>query len=254
VRSIVLSQAYRQSSAAPPERFLDDPDNRLLARGSRFRLDAEVIRDQVLAVTGLLNKKRFGESVKPPQPPGLWKIVAMPTSYPNSYQVGRGNDIFRRSVYTFWKRGLPPPQMTILDAPTRESCIARRERTNTPLQALLLMNEQQYFRAAMHFAHLLLQAAPNNENSVTDAQLLRQAYERVTAHLPSEAVMSQLQDTLEQFRAIYRDDTAEAAAMLAESDDKLVHAIVEKPRQVELAAWTMLVHSLLNLDVTKTHE
>lgn len=246
VRSIVLSQAYRQTSFASRELFTDDPDNRLLARGSRFRLDAEVIRDQLLAVTGLLNQEQYGKSVKPPQPPGLWEIVVMPGSYPRKYQPDAGQDIFRRSVYTFWRRSLPPPQMTILDAPTRESCIARRERTNTPLQALLLMNEQQYFEAAMHYAQVLLEST-----DLTDEQRLRQAYERVTAQTPDEPTLSMLTSALNRFRELYQNDVESAAKMIASAGGPPTDSTEQ---QVELASWTMVINSLLNLDITKTHE
>ena len=156
VKRIVMTQTYRQSSRASESDYLQDPENRRLARGSRFRLDAEMIRDQLLAVSGQLNRDLYGKSVKPPQPAGIWEIVAMPSSYPRVYQADTGDKIYRRSLYTFWKRAIPPPQMTIFDAPTRESCIARRERTNTPLQALVLMNEEQYFSAAMRLASTLL--------------------------------------------------------------------------------------------------
>ncbi|HRX82872.1 MAG TPA: DUF1553 domain-containing protein, partial [Pirellulaceae bacterium] len=152
IKQIVMSETYRQSSDATPDEFKNDPDNRLLSRGARFRLDSEVIRDQVLATSGLLNYELFGMSVKPPQPEGLWETVSMPSSYPRSYETDTGSKIYRRSVYTFWKRGMPPPQMTILNAPTREACIARRERTNTPLQALLLLNEPEYVKSSRHLA------------------------------------------------------------------------------------------------------
>lgn len=246
VRSIVLSQAYQQTSVASRELFTDDPDNRLLARGSRFRLDAEVIRDQLLAVTGLLNQEQYGKSVKPPQPPGLWEIVVMPGSYPRKYQPDTGEDIYRRSVYTFWRRSLPPPQMTILDAPTRESCIARRERTNTPLQALLLMNEQQYFEAAMHYAQVLLEST-----ELTDEQRLRQAYERVTVQIPDQPTLSMLTSALNRFRELYQNDVESAAKMIASAGHQQTGST---DQQVELASWTMVINSLLNLDITKTHE
>ncbi|MFV1981077.1 MAG: PSD1 and planctomycete cytochrome C domain-containing protein, partial [Rhodothermia bacterium] len=152
MKQIVISETYQQASEAKPERFEDDPENRLLSRGSRFRMDSEMIRDQVLATSGLLNDELYGKSVKPPQPAGLWETVSMPSSYPRIYEPDTGDKIYRRSVYTFWKRGMPPPQMTILNAPSREACIARRERTNTPLQALLLMNEPEYLKAARHLA------------------------------------------------------------------------------------------------------
>ena len=191
VRSIVLSETYQQSSKAPREQFINDPRNRLLARGSRFRLDSEMIRDQVLATTGLLNPEMYGKSVKPPQPEGLWKIVAMPSSYPREYKPDTGDQIYRRSIYTFWKRGLPPPQMTIFDAPNRDACIARRERTNTPLQALLLMNEEQYFAAARHFASQLIASKEHGDTS----SRLTHAYETITSRQLDE-------DTRDVWRAV----------------------------------------------------
>ena len=237
MRSIVLSQTYQQTSQAPKEQYVDDPDNRLLARGSRFRLDSEMIRDQVLSVSNLLNPTMLGRSVKTPQPAGLWKIVAMPNSYPRVFKADTGDQIYRRSVYTFWKRGLPPPQMTIFDAPSRESCIARRERTNTPLQALLLMNEEQYFAAAKHFAQTLLKLT-----DLTDEEKIRRAYETITSQMPSDAAQSRLANALQDFQQLYTDDPALAKAMFAGSED------------AKQAAWTMLVHTLLNLDATKTRE
>ena len=237
MRSVVLSQTYRQSSQASRDQYVSDPDNRLLARGSRFRLDAEMIRDQALAVSGLLNSTMYGKSVKPPQPAGLWENVAMPYSYPRVFQSATGDQVYRRSVYTFWKRGLPPPQMTIFDAPSRENCVARRERTNTPLQALLLMNEEQYFAAAKHYSKALLQ-----QSDLTSEDKIRRAYEAVTSQVPSDAILGQLQNAWQELRQIYSNDPDSAKAMLVGSED------------AELAAWTMLVHSLLNLDTTKTRE
>ncbi len=249
VRSIVLSQTYQQSSKATPDQYRADPGNRLLARGSRFRLDAEVIRDQVLAVSGLLNSALYGKSVKPPQPAGLWKIVAMPSSYPNVFEPDTGEKIYRRSVYTFWKRGLPPPQMTIFDAPTRESCIARRERTNTPLQALLLMNEQQHFDAAVHYARSLL-----DQSELTDSDRIVIAYESITSQLPDQQTIDELQTAWQEFLDLYTSDPAAAGAMIGSSPDPEIAAVSDPEQQVQLASWTMLVHSLLNLDATKTRE
>ena len=253
VRAIVLSETYQQTSRATRERFISDPANRMLARGSRFRLDAEVIRDQILSVTGLLNEEMQGKSVKPPQPPGLWKLVAMPSSFPNVYRPDKGEKIYRRSVYTFWKRGLPPPQMTIFDAPSRESCIARRERTNTPLQALLLMNEEQYFQAAMYYAKTRI------DDGLDDGQRIRFIYQLVTSTSPAEKVTGQLLEALSGFRKIYENEPELAKAMLAKAmpekdSGKAVKTIDDPKEQVELAAWTMIVHSLLNLDTTKTRE
>ena len=140
VKLIVTSRAYRQSSKASTEEFIQDPENRKISRGPRFRLDAEMLRDQSLQISGLLNRSMYGKSVKPPQPAGLWQSVALRGSNTKAFTPDTGQDIYRRSIYTFWKRALPPPAMTTFNAPTRENCTVRRERTNTPLQALVLMN------------------------------------------------------------------------------------------------------------------
>ena len=249
LREIVLSKTYRQSSVTSREAYLTDPENRLLARGSRYRLDAEVIRDQVLACSGLLNPTLYGKSVKPPQPDGLWEIVAMPFSYPRVFKADAGDAIYRRSVYSFWKRALPPPQMTIFDAPTRESCIARRERTNTPLQALVLMNEQQYFVAAMKLAEGLL-----DHQELDDQQRIELAYETITSRRPDGGTVGRLNKALSQFRELYQDDV-EARQKMMSIDAPAADLVQPTPQQqTELAAMTMLVHSLLNLDVTKTRE
>ncbi len=136
----------------------------------------------------------------------------MPYSYPRVFQPDTGDQIYRRSVYSFWKRALPPPQMTIFDAPTRESCIARRERTNTPLQALVLMNEQQYFFAAMNLARSLLE-----QSELSDAQRIRQAYETITSQVPSEATLTTLSEAWQEFRMVYAGDRESVEKMIASS-------------------------------------
>ncbi|MEZ6137396.1 MAG: DUF1553 domain-containing protein [Pirellulaceae bacterium] len=249
MRSIVLSEAYCQSSMADPESFKLDPNNRRLARGSRFRLDAEVIRDQLLSTCGLLNRKLYGTSVKPPQPAGLWETVVMPSSYPNKYEPDTGSEIYRRSVYTFWKRAIPPPQMTIFDAPTRESCIARRERTNTPLQALLLMNESQHFAAAMHFAGSLLA-----KHDLPDARRLELAFETITSRELSPSLRDQFTEALSDFSKLYTEDAAALDSMLQATQSAEQPAEQDDVDRVRLAAWTMVVHAMLNLDQTKTRE
>ena len=249
VRSIVLSQTYRQSSAALPSECAADPENRLLARGSRFRLDAEVIRDQLLACTGRLKLTMFGRSVKPPQPDGLWEIVAMPSSYPNKYEPDTGEQTRRRSVYTFWKRSLPPPQMTIFDAPTRESCIARRERTNTPLQALLLMNEPEFFAAARHMAQ---EVAANDADS--DTQKLHALYETITCYEPTDRDLERLKVALNHFRSSYHSNVQAAVALTDGVVPSAQASQLGDQHDVEIAAWTMIVHSLLNLDAVKNRE
>ena len=243
IRSIVLSATYQQSSSASVEAYQADRENRLLARGSRFRLDSEMIRDQILAVSGLLNETMYGRSVKPPQPPDLWKNVSMKSSSTYSFEADTGDKIYRRSIYSFWKRAMPPPQMTIFDAPTRESCIARRERTNTPLQALVLMNERQYFQAAGTAARKLV---ANKELSLP-ARLIF-SYESVTSHLPDTADLTSLQNGLNGLRATYQQDVESAKAMTSDIKD------ATDQERIEIAAWTMLINSLFNLDATKTRE
>lgn len=249
MRFLVLSQTYQQASRAPRDAYLADPKNRLLARGSRFRLDAEVIRDSVLLTSGLLNRELYGKSVKPPQPAGLWEVVAMPNSYPRVYEADTGDQIYRRSLYSFWKRALPPPQMTIFDAPTRESCIARRERTNTPLQALVLMNEQQYFSAAVHLAVTLVE-----QSDLNDGERISRAVEMVTSQALDEATAQALHDALQDFRQLYRHDASAARELLTGSQLPPLGLPTQPEQQSELAAWSLLVHSLLNLDTVKTRE
>ncbi len=249
VRTIVLTEAYQQSSKAKPQQFRDDPDNRLLARGSRFRLDSEVVRDQILALSGNLNLELYGKSVKPPQPDGLWETVTMPHTFPRSYKTSSGDDIYRRSLYTFWKRSIPLPQMTIFDAPSREACIARRERTNTPLQALVLMNEEQYFDAATYFASDLLK-----QNDLPENKKIEHAYQKVTSQIPDADTTLQLLGGLDTFREFYSEEPKLAADMISKSSKQEVREIKEPGKQAEFAAWTMLAHSLLNLDTTKTRE
>ena len=239
-REIVLSRTYRQSSAASPERFKEDPENRVLARGSRYRMDAEMIRDQILATSGLLSTTMFGPSVKPPQPDGLWKAVTM---IGERFKPDTGEAIYRRSVYTYWKRAMPPPQMTILNAPIRDSCVARRERTNTPSQALLLLNESEYLKAARRLAEGVLA-----EKNLADESRVERAYESVTALLPDEQERAVLTALVEDLRKRYRAEP-ELAAKICEGV-----TLPNAEEQAELATWTVLVNTLYNLDITKTRQ
>ncbi len=238
VREIVLSRTYRQSSDATAGEFASDPENRQLARGSRYRMDAEMIRDQILFLSGNLNTQMYGTSVKPPQPPGLWKSVSM--AAPMTYVADKGEAIYRRSFYTFWRRGMPPPQMTIMNAPSREFCLARRERTNTPLQALLLMNELEYFKAAKSCATITRKEA--NGNVVKGLNLL---YEKITSHQLDAKRLQFMERTLAEFRELYNEDRALTESLTPELKD------ADFAERVELAAWTMMTHSLFNLELTK---
>ncbi len=240
MKQIVMSRTYRQSSAATPEQFKRDPANRMLARGSRFRLDAEVIRDQILATSGLLSTTMYGPSVKPPQPAGLWRAVTM---IGERFRADAGEAIYRRSVYTYWKRGMPPPQMTILNAPIRDACVARRERTNTPSQALLLLNESEYLKAARSLAQRVLE-----QKDLDAAGRLEMAFETVTAKLPDATERKILSRLIEDLERQYRERPELADAICSGCD---LDGAGEKAR---LAAWTVLVNTLYNLDVTKTRE
>ncbi len=240
MKHIVVSKTYRQTSVAAPQQFERDPENRLLSRGSRYRLDAEVIRDQILATSGLLSTKMFGPSVKPPQPDGLWRAVTM---IGERFQADSGEAIVRRSLYTYWKRGMPPPQMTILNAPIRDACVARRERTNTPSQALLLLNESQYMKAARHLAKQSL-----DQPKLTAAQRIDYAYEVVTCRLPDAGERRILNDLIGQLQTAYRANPNLAAALCEGID------LPSDDARAELAAWTVYVNLLYNLDITKTRD
>src|SRR5205823_4385956 len=148
--------AYRQSAASTPEKVEKDPQDRLLSRGPRFRMDAEMVRDYALAAGGLLASKIGGPSVKPYQPDGVWEAVAMPESNTRNYKRDSGESLYRRSMYTFWKRAAPPASMEIFNAPNRETCTVRRERTDTPLQALVTLNDIQFIEAARALAQMSL--------------------------------------------------------------------------------------------------
>jgi hypothetical protein len=239
MKQIVMSKTYRQSSISSPERFKADPANRLLARGSRFRMDAEMVRDQILATSGQLSDTMFGESVKPPQPDGLWASVTMTGE---TFKPDTGDDIFRRSVYTFWKRAMPPPQMTILNAPIRDACISRRERTNTPAQALLLLNEGEYFKAARTLAQKVI------GQKTTETERLTLAYETVTSKLPDATEQKAFATLLGDLLASYKNDPALANELCAGLELK------DNEAKAQLAAWTIVINTIYNLDITKTRE
>ena len=158
-RLIVTSATYRQSARTTPLLLERDPKNRLLARSPRFRLPAETVRDNALAISGLLIERLGGPSVKPYQPAGLWEDVSVQRRY--KYVADKGEGLYRRSMYTFWRRTIPPPAMLTFDAPDRETCVIRRARTNTPLQALILLNDPTYVEAARKLAEMMMKTAAN---------------------------------------------------------------------------------------------
>ena len=244
VRLLVTSHTYRQSSRFTPEGLARDPQNRLLARGPRFRADAEVIRDSVLFISGLLSPKIGGKGVKPYQPENIWEPVAFGGSNTRFYVQDQGESLYRRSLYTFWKRTAPPPAMTSFDAPNRESACLVRERSNTPLQALNLMNDVQYVEAARHFAERLLKRPGSS-----DDQRLTEAFRAATSRHPTAEEAELLCRTLEQHRAAYRTRPDDAKQLITQGASQADPAL----DPVELAAWTLIANLVLNLDelVTK---
>lgn len=239
-RLILTSATYRQDSAATPEKLLKDPANRLLSRGPRFRMDAEMIRDAALAAAGLLSSKIGGPSVKPYQPDGVWEAVAMPESNTRFYRRDTGEALYRRSLYTFWKRHAPPASMEILNAPSRETSCLRRERTNTPLHALVTLNDPQFVEAARVLAERALREA----RGAGEAEVLGILARRALSRPLSEREAAVVRGTLERLRAHYRAHPDQARALLS---------VGERPADSSLepgeaAAWTLVANQLLNLD------
>ena len=236
-RQLVTSATYRQAAVTTPEKVAADRDNRLLSRGPRFRMDAEMIRDQALAASGLLVRKIGGPSVKPYQPDGVWSAVAMPESNTKKYVPGSGDDLYRRSLYWFWKRSAPPASLDIFNAPSREICVVRRDRTNTPLQALVSLNDPQFVEAARVLADTAVAHSGN------DGVRLDFVSRRLLAR-PLETDERELAlATLAELAGHYAAAPADAAQLVAVGESK--------PRSADvptLAAWTMLVNELMNLD------
>jgi hypothetical protein len=238
-RLMVLSATYRQSSAVTPEKLEKDADNKLLSRGPRFRLDAEMVRDYALAASGLLVAKIGGPSVRPYQPEGVWEAVAMIGSNTRDYKRDSGENLYRRSLYTFWKRAAPPASMEIFNAPNREICAARRERTNTPLQALVTLNDPQFVEAARRLAERALREGGESDAARVDF-IARWIVARSFNDEERSIVATSLAALLEHYRA-HPDDAKKLIVTGASKPD-------EKLDPVALAGWTMLANQLMNLD------
>jgi len=243
LRQMVTSSTYRQSSRARPEVVERDPDDRWLAWLPRKRLAAEAIRDQALYAAGLLVERAGGPSVKPYQPEGLWQEVAMPQSNTREYVRGMGDELWRRSLYTYWKRACPPPSLMTFDAPTREFCTIRRASTNTPLQALVLWNDEQFVEAARALAARVL-----GEGLAEDGARLARLFTRCAARAPDPDELAALAHTLAVFRARYAAAPDDARALI-EVGESMAPAELDP---VELAAWTMLANAVLSLDAVLT--
>ncbi|MGL4512445.1 MAG: DUF1553 domain-containing protein [Lacipirellulaceae bacterium] len=238
-RLVVTSETYRQSAAATAEKVGRDPENRLLSRGPRRRLDAEMVRDQALASSGLLVEKLGGPSVKPYQPEGIWEAVTMPGSDTYKYERDRGEALYRRSMYTFWKRSAPPAMLETFNAPSRESCVVQRERTNTPMQALVTLNDPQFVEAARVLAEKAIEGAGPDPG-----ERLEWISRRVLA------------------RPLLADESAPVLAMVTRltkhysehpDDAEKLAAVGEAPRAAgapagDVAAWTLAASTVMNLD------
>jgi len=237
-RLIFTSQAYRQSAAWTEEKAEADPENRLLARGPRLRLDAEVLRDMALSAAGLLIDRAGGPPVKPYQPEGVWEAVAMKESNTRFYKQDQGDALYRRSLYTLWKRTAPHPAMEIFNAPSREVFCTKRERTNTPLQALVLMNDPQFVEACRVLAESVLALHE------TDTARLQEIMMRLLARGPDKEETEILSRSLDDFLKVFRGDPESAKRLLG---------VGEAPRRENLdpavaAAWTLIASQILNTD------
>ncbi|HEY3914804.1 MAG TPA: DUF1553 domain-containing protein [Verrucomicrobiae bacterium] len=242
VKTIVMSATYQQSATISPEKLERDPQNKFLSRGPHIRLDAEEIRDQALEASGLLVQKVGGPPVKPYQPEGVWESVAMVQSDTRFYKQDTGPGLYRRSLYTYWKRTAPPASMEILNAPSRETFCTRRERTDTPLQALVTLNDTQFVEAARHIADRAIHSSTNFDScldNITEPLISRPMEPK------ERAVMLKME---EDFLTKYEKEPTNAAALIGVGESK-VDTTVEPAK---LAAWTLVASEVLNLDETLT--
>ena len=241
IKQIVTSATYRQSSRATPEHLANDPENRLWARAPRFRLQGELIRDTALALSGQLQSRIGGPSVKPYQPPGLWNEVSIDKNL--EFEQDHGENLYRRSLYTYWKRSAPPPSMTLFDAPTREKCVVQRARTNTPLQALVTLNDVQFVEASRHLAERILKEGGEDFDSRIDF-----AFRLCLARGPRKDEIDVCRELFTHQLASFQTDPGRAHEYLRvgesrrdESLDPILHAV-----------WTVLANTILNLDEVLT--
>src|SRR5436190_2080877 len=212
---LVTSNSYRQAAVVTPDKLAKDADNRLLSRGARFRMDAEMLRDYALAASGLLVPKLGGPSVRPYQPEGVWEAVAMIGSNTRDYKRDSGENLYRRSMYTFWKRAAPPASMDILNAPNRETSCVRRERTDTPLQALVTLNDVQFVEAARHLAERVLKSGGDSDETRLD-YLARRVLARPFREVELPVVKASLGDCLSH----YQSHAEDAKQLIATGESK----------------------------------
>jgi hypothetical protein len=241
---IVMSAAYRQSARTTPEVLAKDPENRLLARGPRFRLSAEIIRDQALAVAGLLRPQLGGPSVRPYMPEGVWDETSRYGDL-RGYKHEAGDGLFRRTLYTIWKRSAGPPSVALFDGPNRDVCTVKRGRTNTPTQALALLNEITFVEAARVFATRILQ-----EGGASPESRFTWAMQQSLARTPTATELNILVAGLARRQAEFDAAPDKATTLIAygETDAAATHS------PAELAAWTMMANVLMNMDEFVTRE
>jgi hypothetical protein len=241
MKKLVMTKAYRRSSRIESLHREKDAENKLLARAPRFRLQGEFIRDQALAVSGLLNREIGGPGVKPYQPANIWNEVSLNGGL--RYRQDSGDKLYRRSMYTYWKRSAPMPNMLIFDAPSREKCVIQRQRTNTPLQALVTLNDPQFLEAARALAQRLLKSDRSGSSNRVDL-----CYQFALSRPATEREREILTRLLEKNLAAFRENPEDAAKFLA---------VGESPRDetldpAEHAAWMVVAQTVLNLDESLT--
>ena len=243
-KTIVMSATYRQSARSTPALIERDPENRLLARGPRFRLTGEALRDQALAVSGLLVEKIGGPSVRPYMPPAVWDETSVYGDM-RGYKADAGEGLYRRTLYTIWKRTAAPPSMQIFDSPTREVCTVKRSRTNTPLQALSLLNEVTYVEAARRLAERML-----TEGGATPGERIAWGFRRATSRKPDAAELKILTNGVEQRLAQFRQNAGSVKQLISFGESKPPAAL----DPAELAAYSVAANVILNLDEVITRE
>jgi hypothetical protein len=241
IKLMVMSSTYRQASALTADKLATDPENRLLSRGARFRLQAEFVRDNALAASGLLVPKVGGPGVKPYQPAGLWNEVSLNGNL--RFVRDSGEKLYRRSMYTYWKRSAPAPSMTIFDAPTREKCSLKRSRTNTPLQALVTMNDPQFVEAA----RALAQAGLQDGGSSVEQQIVF-IFRRAAGVRPTTGVQAILMEAFQEELERFKTDADIANRFLSIGESKRDESLDAATH----AAMTVVTSMILNLDETLT--
>jgi Protein of unknown function (DUF1553)/Protein of unknown function (DUF1549)/Concanavalin A-like lectin/glucanases superfamily/Planctomycete cytochrome C len=239
-KMMLMSSTYRQSAAVTPAKLEKDRDNGLLSRGPRFRMDAEMVRDYALSSSGMLSTKMYGPGTKPYQPEGIWDIVGLPSGNTRVYTQDSGENLYRRSVYNFWKRMAPPPSLEAFNAPSREFCTVQRERTNTPLQALVTLNDPQFVEAARHLAELALENAGDDDDASVIDFIARHVLCRPVNDGERAIIAASKKELLEYYQAKPED----AASLISVGDSK----VDEKLDVAKLAAWTMVCNQVMNLD------